>query len=165
MCLVVGVDATSGEDGDVNASLVAAIGQIEGTNDIISDGLLFVILAPIDIWTASRSSCIKDVGGLNSVQLVLNGFSVLHANCRSVDFLPYMIVSFQVDSRWQEVLTLALKESLQVASNPTFTTPDEEDVLRCHECDVADLCSDFDRWMLFDTVQVASAVCNFKERM
>jgi hypothetical protein len=55
---------------------------------------------------------------------------------------------------------LALKEGLQVASNPTFTTPDEEDVLRCHECDVADLCSDFDRWMLFCTVQVgvASAV-------
>jgi hypothetical protein len=30
-----------------------------------------------------------------------------------------------------------------VASNPTFTTPDEEDVLGCHDCDVADLCSGF----------------------
>jgi hypothetical protein len=35
-----------------------------------------------------------------------------------------------------------------VASNPAFTTPDEEDVLGCHDCDVADLCSGFvDRWM------------------
>jgi hypothetical protein len=91
MCLVVGVDATSGEDGDVNASFVAAIGQVEGTDDIISDGLLLVILAPIDIWTASRSSCVKDVGGLDSLQLVLNGFSVLHANCRGVDLLACVI--------------------------------------------------------------------------
>jgi hypothetical protein len=30
-----------------------------------------------------------------------------------------------------------------VASNPTFTTPDEEDVLGCHDWDVADLCSGF----------------------
>jgi hypothetical protein len=101
MCLVVGVDATGGEDGDVNASLVAAIGQVEGADDIISDGLLLVILAPIDIWTASRSSCVKDVGGLDSLQLILNSFSVLHSNCRGVDLLACVIVSFQVDSRWR----------------------------------------------------------------
>jgi len=121
VCLVVGVDATGGEDGDVNASLVAAIGQVESTDNIISDGLLLVILTPIDIWTASRSSCVKDVGGLDSLQLVMNGFSVLHANCRGVD-----------------LLALALKEGLQVARNPPFTTPDEEDVLGCHDCDVTD---------------------------
>jgi hypothetical protein len=31
------------------------------------------------------------VGGLDSLQLVLNGFSVLHANCRGVDLLACVI--------------------------------------------------------------------------
>ena len=30
------------------------------------------------------------------------------------------------------MLTLALKESLQVACNPAFTTPDQENILRGH---------------------------------
>jgi hypothetical protein len=99
VCLIVGVDTTGGEDGDVNTPLVATIGQIEGTDDIISDRLLLVILAPIDIWTAGRSSCVEDVGRLDSLQLGLNSFSVLHANCRGVNLLACAAVSFKVDSR------------------------------------------------------------------
>jgi hypothetical protein len=31
------------------------------------------------------------------------------------------------------MLTLALQESLQVASNPSLTTPDKENGLGCHD--------------------------------
>jgi len=53
MGIVVGIDATSSKDGDVNAFQEASIGQVQGTNDIVSDGLLLMVLTPVDIWSAS----------------------------------------------------------------------------------------------------------------
>jgi hypothetical protein len=51
--LIVGVDAASSKDSDVDALQEASIGQVQGTDDIISDGILLVVLAPIDIRSAS----------------------------------------------------------------------------------------------------------------
>ena len=51
--LVVGVDAASSKDSDVDALQEASIGQVQGTDDIVSDGILLMVLAPIDIWSAS----------------------------------------------------------------------------------------------------------------
>ena len=51
--IVVGVDAAGSKDGDVDALQVTSIGQVQGTDDIVSDGLLLVVLAPIDVWSTS----------------------------------------------------------------------------------------------------------------
>lgn len=87
MGLIVGVDTAGGEDGDVNALQITAVGQVEGTNDIVSDGLLLVVLAPINIWSAGRSSRVEDVGGLDSLQLGNDSLTILHANGRGVNLL------------------------------------------------------------------------------
>jgi len=113
VAVIVCIDAASGKDSDVNALLVAAIGQVKSTDNIVSNGLLLVVLAPVNIRSASGTSSIEDVGRLVFFELSNDSFSVLHANRRRVD-----------------LLALALEESLQVASNPSFTTPDEENVLR-----------------------------------
>jgi len=51
--VIVGIDTASCEYSDMNASLEAAVGKVEGTDNIVSDRLLLVILAPIDIRSAS----------------------------------------------------------------------------------------------------------------
>jgi hypothetical protein len=51
--IVVRVNAAGGENGYVNSSLEAAIGQVQGTNNVVSDGILLVILTPVDIWSSS----------------------------------------------------------------------------------------------------------------
>jgi len=117
VAVVVGVDASSGKDSDVNALQVAGVSQVQGTDNVVSDGLLLVVLAPVDIGSASGTSSIEDVGGLIFLELSNDTFSVLHANSGSED-----------------LLALALEESLQVTSDPSFTTPNEEDVLRRHVC-------------------------------
>ena len=85
--IIVRVDAASGEDSNVNSSLEAAVGQIQGTDNVVSDGVLFVVLAPIDIWSSSRSSSVEDVGWLDSVELSGNCLSVLHADGGAVHLL------------------------------------------------------------------------------
>lgn len=85
--IVVGVDAAGSKDSDVDALHVASIGQVQGSDDIVSDGLLLVVLAPVDIWAASRSGGVEDMCGLNFLQLSNNGLSVLHANGCGVDLL------------------------------------------------------------------------------
>lgn len=57
--LIVCVDASSGEDGDVNTSLPATIGQVNGTDNVVADCVLPVILAPIDVWASCGSSSIQ----------------------------------------------------------------------------------------------------------
>jgi len=113
--IIVGVDATSGKDSDVNALQVAGVGQVEGTDNVVSDGLLLVVFAPINIWSASGTGSIEDVGGLVFLELSNDRFSVLHANGGRVD-----------------LLALRFEEGLEMTSDPSFTTPDEEDVLRRH---------------------------------
>jgi hypothetical protein len=95
--VIVGVDTASGEDRDMNAPLEAAVSQVEGTDNVVSNSLLPVILAPVDVWSSSRTSSIQDVCWLNFLQLGDDSFSVLHANRRGVDFLSYTIVSFEVN--------------------------------------------------------------------
>ena len=99
--IVVGINAAGSEDCDVDAFLEAAVGQVQGTNDIVSDGLLLVVLTPVDVWPASRSSSVQDVGWLDSLELGDDGLSVLHANSRGVNLLSCTIVSFEIVS-WRE---------------------------------------------------------------
>jgi len=107
VAIIVGVDASSGKDSNVDALLVADICQVQGTDNIISNGLFLMVLTPIDVGSASRTSSVEDVGGLVFLDFSNNSFSVLHAN-----------------GGREDLLALALEESLQVTSNPSFTTPD-----------------------------------------
>lgn len=43
---------TCGEVGEVDALDEAAIGQVHGSDDVASDSLLLVVLAPVDIWAS-----------------------------------------------------------------------------------------------------------------
>jgi len=148
--LVIGVDAASGKDGDVDALQEAAVCEVEGTDDIVSDGLLLVVLAPVDIWSARRSSSVEDVGGLDLLQFGEDSLSVLHTDGGGVDLLSCSIVSCDPELIWSvgKAHTLGLEESLQVARNPTFTTPDEENRFSSHgrrdlvwkECVLVEFC-------------------------
>lgn len=93
VAVIVGVDASSGKDSDVNALQEAAVCQVEGTDNIVSDGLLLVVLAPIDVRSASGTSSIKDVCWLVFLELSNDSFSVLHANGGSEDLLACTIIS------------------------------------------------------------------------
>lgn len=93
MLVIVGIDAARGEDGDVNTLQEARIGQVQGANDIVSDGLLLVILTPVDIWSPSRPSSVQNVCGLHPLQLSDDSLSVLHTNGGSVDLLAWRRIS------------------------------------------------------------------------
>lgn len=107
--LIVSVDAAGGEDGAVDVLEVAAVGKAEGTDNVGADGVLLVILAPIDVWTASAASAVQDVGWLDTLELSNDGLAVLHA-----------------DSGGSDLLALGLEEGLEVTGNPSLSTPDEE---------------------------------------
>lgn len=106
--LIVGVDASGGENSQVNLLEETAIGQVQGADDIAADGVLLVVLAPIDIGATSAASTVKNVGWLDPLELSNDGLTVLHAN-----------------SGGSNSLALALEESLKVTSNPSCATPDE----------------------------------------
>lgn len=100
--VVVGIDTASGKDSDVNALLVTAIGQVNGTDNVVSDGLLLVVLAPVNVGSASRSSSIEDVGWLVFVELSDDSFSVLHADGGREDLLACGVVSW-CQCEWRQI--------------------------------------------------------------
>ena len=100
---------SSREHSDVYAEYKAAVCQVQGTNDIASDGGLLVILAPVDVWPARTTSTIKNMGGSDSFKYFHNIFPIFHA-----------------DHRLLNSLALAFEELVQVACDPAVATPDEE---------------------------------------
>lgn len=59
--LIVRIDTASGEDREMDLFEEAAIGEVEGTNDIASNSLLLVVLTPIDIWATGTTRAIIDI--------------------------------------------------------------------------------------------------------
>lgn len=106
--LIVCVDASGGENGQVDLLEETAIGQVQGADDIAADGILLVVLAPIDVGATSAASTVENVGWLNSLELGNDSLTVLHA-----------------DSGGSNGLALALEESLEMTGNPSCATPDE----------------------------------------
>mmetsp|Transcript_16940 Transcript_16940/g.23972 ORF Transcript_16940/g.23972 Transcript_16940/m.23972 type:complete len:115 (-) Transcript_16940:215-559(-) len=53
--------ASGGVDRAVNVVGVADVGDVEGADDVGSDGLRFVVFAPVDVWAARDSCCHKNV--------------------------------------------------------------------------------------------------------
>ena len=106
--LVVLVDAARREDGAVDAAEEAAVGEVEGADDVAPYGSLLVVLAPVDVGTAGDASGVEDVGGLDAVELGEHGLAVLHADRGAVD-----------------LLALRLEEGREVAGDPALAAPDE----------------------------------------
>lgn len=107
--LIVSVDAASSKDGAVNVLEEAAVGQVQGTDNVGANGILLVVLAPVNVWASSAAGAVEDVGWLDTLELSNDGLAVLHANSGGGD-----------------LLALGLEEGLEVASNPSLSTPDEE---------------------------------------
>lgn len=109
--LVVLVDAARRENGDVNALEEAAVGQVEGANDVGTHRVFFVVLAPVDVGPPRAAGGVEDVGGLDALKLGYDGLAVLHADRRGVYFLA-----------------LLLEDRLEVPGYPALAAPDEEAV-------------------------------------
>ena len=107
--VIVEVDAARGEDGDVDALEEAAVGQVEGANDVGAHGLLLVVLAPVDVGPSSAAGAVQDMGRANPVQFRLDGLPILHTDRGHVD-----------------LFALALQDLLQVAGYPALAAPDKE---------------------------------------
>lgn len=85
--VVIGIDATSGEDGDMNALQEASICQVQSADGVVPDGVFFVIFTPVNIWSTGRSSSVENVCGFHSLQFCDDSLSILHADCGGVDLL------------------------------------------------------------------------------
>lgn len=109
--LVVLVDAAGSKDGAVNALEEAAVGQIKGSDDIGSHGILLVILTPVDIRATGAASGVENMGGLDAVELFEDLLAVLHANGGGVN-----------------LLALSLEDRLEMAGHPALAAPDQETV-------------------------------------
>lgn len=89
---------TGSKDSDVDVLQEADISETQCADNVGSNGLLPVVLAPIDIWSASATSAVQNMGWLDPLELGDACFPILHANSGGVD-----------------LLSLALQESLQVS--------------------------------------------------
>lgn len=109
MLFVVLVDAAGREHGAVDALEITTVGQVEGANDVRPHRLLLVVLAPVDVGPTCTASSVEHMGRLDPVELLQDLLAVL-----------------VTDDGCMHILALFLKDGLEVASDPAFTTPDEE---------------------------------------
>lgn len=98
------------ENGAVDVLQEAAIGQIQGSDDVAPNDLFLVVLAPVDIRPAGTASTVEDMCRFDTIKFCNDSFSVLHTHSCREDFL-----------------VLLLQELFKMASNPPFTSPNQED--------------------------------------
>lgn len=86
MFVIVFKNASRGIDGTVHVSLIAQIGQIQGSNDIGTNGFGLVCLTPINIGTSCNASGIQHVGGLNGVELLGQSLAIFQTSVAQKQF-------------------------------------------------------------------------------
>jgi len=109
---VIGVvleNATGGVVDENEAVVAADVGESEGSDDVGSDGLDFVGLAPVDVGAARDAGGVEDVGGLEEGYVGFEGGPVLEA-ARAV----------------MEGDALGPAEGAEEAANPARAAVDEE---------------------------------------
>lgn len=87
MLIVIGIDTSCSEDSNVNTLQVANIGQVQCSDNIASNRLLLVVLAPIDVGASSAASTVKNMSWLDFFNFCNDRFPILHANSGGVNFL------------------------------------------------------------------------------
>lgn len=110
--LIVLVDAAGGEDGAVDALQEAAVGQVEGADDIGPHGFLLVVLTPVDVGATGAAGGVEDMGRLDAVELLEDLLAVLHAH-----------------SGGMHVFALRLEDVLEMTGDPALAAPDQEPVV------------------------------------
>ena len=73
---VVSKNASCRVDGDVNVTLIAKIGNVQGSNYIGANCLGFVVLAPINVGTSSDSGGHEYMRGLHFIKLLGQSFAI-----------------------------------------------------------------------------------------
>lgn len=86
MTIIILEDATSCVHGDMNIAEHAQIRNIECSNDIGTNRFGFVILAPINIGTASNASSHENMGWLDLIKFLGDRFTILYSDFRQVNF-------------------------------------------------------------------------------
>lgn len=109
--LVVLVDAASGEDGAMDAVDIAAIGEVQGADDIGPHRGLLVVFAPVHVGAAGTSGGVEDVGRADSGKFGQHSHAILHPDGGRVD-----------------LLALVLEELLEMSGDPAIASPDQEPV-------------------------------------
>lgn len=107
--VIVLVDASRSKDSTMDASEIAAVCQVDGSNNVGANCRFFIVLAPVNIWPSSTASSVEDMSWVDLHQLLYDGCSVLHTSggCMNVS-------------------TFLLQESFEVAGNPAMASPDQE---------------------------------------
>mmetsp|Transcript_22185 Transcript_22185/g.59842 ORF Transcript_22185/g.59842 Transcript_22185/m.59842 type:complete len:345 (-) Transcript_22185:26-1060(-) len=80
MLVIVLKDAPRGEHGAVDTALVGEVRQIERADDVHSDGLRLVRLAPVHVWPASHTRSVEHVCWLHLIKLLGEGLAILEAS-------------------------------------------------------------------------------------
>ena len=112
MDFIVSIDASRSKHADMDATLLASIGQVQSADDVATNSSSLVVLAPIYIGATCAACTVQNMCGFDSIQLGNHPLSVLHANGGGVDGLA-----------------LVFEQGLEVTGNPSVTTPYQEDVL------------------------------------
>ena len=87
----------------------AAVGEVQGADDVAADRGLLVVLAPIDVWSAGAAGAVEDVGWAHALKHVQHPFTVLHADrCR------------------RDRPALAFQELVQMPGDPAIAAPDQK---------------------------------------
>ena len=86
MFVIVFKNTSRGIDGTVDVSFIAQIGQIQGTNDIGTNGFGLVCFTPINIGTSCNASGIQHVRGLNGIELLGQRFAILQTSVAQKQF-------------------------------------------------------------------------------
>lgn len=86
--------------------------QVYRPSEIASQGLLFVILAPIHVRSPRDACAIEDVGWLDPFKLFLHALAVFHAYSRHMHFS-----------------SLITEQRFEMAGHPAAAAPDQEDVV------------------------------------
>lgn len=107
--IIIVIDAASSKDGAVDVGQEATIRQVQSSDDVGTDGILLVVLAPVDVGPSSAAGAVQDMGWANPVQFGLDGLPILHTDRGHVD-----------------LFALALQDLLQVAGYPALAAPDKE---------------------------------------
>ena len=71
----------------MDAEQEAAVCQIQGADDVASDGGLFVVLAPVDVGSAGAAGAVEDVRWTHTFQHFHHALTVFHADRRLLDRL------------------------------------------------------------------------------
>lgn len=87
-------DAPSGVDGRVNTFQTAQVDDVQGSNDIGSDGFRLVVFAPVNVGTSRDTRGHEHMSGFDAVEFRFHIGTVFNADFGVVDFNAVLLAHF-----------------------------------------------------------------------